>query len=107
MELSCQQLYVYYRDCLAELTLSRQQYGSLQGSEWWQGEPTLLIKNTDINALFCDLARQMLGVDQLELIDSEWLKDAELDNPMNKLLREFQQRGGVVQYRNATMETAQ
>lgn len=107
MELSCQQLYVYYRDCLAEMALSRQQCGSLQGSEWWQGEPTLSVKNTDINALFSDLARQLTAIDYLLLIDSEWLKDAELNKHMNNVLREFKKRGGVVQHRSAAMEAAQ
>ncbi len=107
MELSCQQLYVYYRDCLAIATRSREQSGNLQGSEWWQGEPTLAVKGADPVELFTDLARQLTAIDHLLLIDSEWLKGAELDKHMNKLLREFQGRGGIVQYRNATMETAQ
>ena len=94
VRLSCEQLYMQYRD------LTRTAAGAAnvlpQGAEWWAGEPESELAMEAPEEFFRCLGEALRGKRRLELADPEWLSDAHLRQEVEKLLGEFRAGGGEV-----------
>lgn len=94
VHLSCQQLYMHFRD------LTRMESDSADAStehaEWWAGEPESRISLESPEKFLDRLGEALRGKRRLELADAEWLGDAGLRHRVEQLLSEFRAAGGEV-----------
>ena len=116
LRLSCQQLYMHYRDLTRaeshgrgmprpytrshdrELTRAESDIASASAehAEWWAGEPESDLALESPDAFFRRLGEALHGKRRLELADKEWLGDAGLRRHVEELLNTFRAAGGEV-----------
>ena len=94
VRLSCQQLYMHYRDLTrAESDTAN---ASAEHAEWWAGEPESELALESPDEFFRRLGEALHGKRRLELADKEWLGDAGLGQRVEQLLSGFCAAGGEV-----------
>ena len=94
VRLSCQQLYMHYRDLTrAESDVAN---ASAEHAEWWAGEPESELALESPDEFFRRLGEALHGKRRLELADKEWLGDAGLRRPIEQVLNAFRAAGGEV-----------
>lgn len=94
VRLSCQQLYMHYRDLTrAESDIAN---ASTEDAEWWSGEPESEFALESPESFFRRLGEALHGKRRLELADKEWLGDAGLRQRVEQILSEFRAAGGEV-----------
>ena len=94
VRLSCQQLYMRYRDLTrAESDIAD---ASAEHAEWWTGEPESELALESPDAFFRRLGEALHGKHRLELTDKEWLGDVGLRRQVEQLLNAFRAAGGEV-----------
>ncbi len=116
VHLSCQQLYMHFRDLTRaeshgrgmprpykyehchelERVESDIAKASTDNVEWWAGEPESELARESPDTFFRRLGEALHGKRRLELADKEWLGDAELRQHVEQLLIAFQTAGGEV-----------
>ena len=92
--LSCQQLYMHYRDLTRTESHGADASGEL--AEWWAGEPESEFALESPESFFRRLGEALHGKRRLELADKEWLGDAGLRRRVEHLLSGFRAAGGEV-----------
>lgn len=94
VRLSCQQLYMHYRDLTrAESDTAN---ASAEHAEWWTGEPESELALESPESFFRRLGEALHGKRRLELADKEWLGDAGLRRQIEQVLNAFRAAGGEV-----------
>ena len=100
VRLSCQQLYMHYRDLTqAESDTAN---ASVEHAEWWVGEPESEFALESPESFFRRLGEALHGKRRLELADREWLGDAGLRQQIEQVLNAFRAAGGKVVYESKT-----
>lgn len=94
VRLSCQQLYMHYRDLTR--TASQNANVSPESADWWAGEPESELALESPESFFRRLGEALHGKRRLELADKEWLGDAGLRRQVEQLLSGFRAAGGEV-----------
>ena len=94
VRLSCQQLYMHYRDLAQAVTHGADASG--EHGEWWAGEPESEMVLESPDAFFRRLGEALQGKRRLELADREWLGDAGLWRQVERILKAFRAAGGEV-----------
>lgn len=94
VRLSCEQLYMHYRDLTR--VESHGADASSEHAEWWAGEPESELALESPDEFFRRLGEALHGKRRLELADKEWLGDAGLRRPIEQVLNAFRAAGGEV-----------
>ena len=108
--LSCEQLYMHCRGFAAADSSLRAgpvtAKDSLDGAEWWAGEPESHLVTESADSFFHRLGHSLHGKRKLELVDSEWLDKIPMKKRIERLLAEFRTAGGEVIITSGVEETA-
>ena len=96
VRLSCEQLYMHYRDL--ERAVASAAKETPGGAEWWAGEPESALALESPEEFFRRLGETLRGKRRLELTDPEWLADSRLRQEVGDLLDEFRAGGGKVAF---------
>ena len=94
VRLSCQRLYMHYRDLTRAESHSADT--SSEHAEWWAGEPESEFALESPESFFRRLGEALHGKRKLELADKEWLGDAGLRRHIEQVLNAFRAAGGEV-----------
>lgn len=100
VRVSCEQLYMYYRDLTQSPAVVSG--ASPKGAEWWAGEPESDLALETPEAFFNRLGEALRGKRRLELSQPEWLGDARLRQEMEQLMNRFRASGGEVVFLSQT-----
>ena len=93
VELSCEQLYMQFNDVSGGSRIGSPEQGSLDGADWWAGEPPAEMPQSRLDELFQTLEKRLEQVDVLRVSNRDWLKDDVFKARVYGLLTEFQSRG--------------
>ncbi len=94
LELSCESLYMRYQDARSGAGI-RQVSNHDDAPD--PGGPGLGLQMLQPDALFAELEQQLADVDELRILESEWLNDAGFGRDVAARIDAFRQRGGRVE----------
>jgi hypothetical protein len=92
-ELSCERLYMLLLD--TELTGASSQGGDAES--WCAGEPEAVYHRRSAVDLFEQIDRDLDGADVLRITDGEWLAAGALAEHLDRVVGQFQARGGRIE----------
>ncbi len=95
-ELSCERLFMHYQDLSASYRRANAEAGTLDGAEWWAGEPALDIQSGDVDSFFPSVLAGLEGTEKLRIRDAEWLGQEGFGERVKAVIAAFKARGGNV-----------
>ena len=72
-ELSCEKLFMHYQDLSSGFQQAAEEEGSLDGADWWAGEPSLLVNSIEPDVFFRKILEELSEIEAVTVQDMEWL----------------------------------
>lgn len=99
-ELSCEKLFMHYQDLNSGFQQAAEEEGTLDGAEWWAGEPSLLINSIEPDVFFRQVLDELSDIKAVTVQDMEWLAQGDFRIRVETLLSAFKAGGGEVSYKS-------
>lgn len=94
--LSCEQLYMHFRDIRSAAYSAQEEAGTADDAEWWSGEPPLQLETLTVGGLFEELEDQLTGSKLLKISGRSWLSNREFAEPLERVIQNFELNRGQV-----------
>ena len=99
-ELSCEKLFMHYQDLSSGFQQAAEEEGSLDGADWWAGEPSLLVNSIEPDVFFRKILEELSEIEAVTVQDMEWLAQGDFRIRVETLLAAFSAGGGGVHYKS-------
>ena len=101
LELSCERLYMRWADARAGVGGSAAAAAAdlpvRDGLQPWDGEPPTQVAVATTEEVLGALDKELVGVDVLRMIESDWLTDPDFGRALRSRVEAFRRRGGRVE----------
>ena len=91
---------MHYQDLNSGFQQAAEEEGSLDGAEWWAGEPSLLVNSIEPDVFFRKILAELSEIEAVTVQDMEWLAQGDFRIRVETLLAAFSAGGGEVNYKS-------